>query len=289
VSSARVTAPAKINLCLFLGGAREDGRHELVTLFESISLSDELTVAESDSGRDEVVCAGVPGPNLVGEALAGLRAGGWAAPPLPVAGGMGGGSADAAALLRHALTLAPLAPAAVAALAARLGADVPSQLDPVPSLGTGAGEIVSPVPDPVEHAILVLPQASGLSTADVYREADCLGLQRPPTKLARARAELEAWLATPGAALPAQLAVNDLEPAALSLRPELEAALGAAREAGADRALVCGSGPTVIGVFWGLSAVSRAAAAADAVRVRFPLAVAVQPLRGGVTAPAANS
>ena len=102
---------AKVNLCLLVGGPRPDGRHELVTLFESVELVDELQiVAPSPSGGDEVVCAGVSGPNLVGEALARLRAAGWDAPPvrveiekrIPVAAGMGGGSADAAALLRCA-------------------------------------------------------------------------------------------------------------------------------------------------------------------------------------------
>jgi 4-diphosphocytidyl-2-C-methyl-D-erythritol kinase len=296
VSAARVTAPAKINLCLILGPVRGDGRHELVTLLQSVSLADELTVSESASGHDEVVCAGVEGPNLVSDALAGLRTAGWVSAPLrveiekriPVAAGMGGGSADAAALLRHALTLAPLAPAAMASLAAQLGSDVPSQLDPGPSLGTGAGEIVSAVPALPEHAVLVLPADFGLSTPDVYREADRLGLPRPTADLDRLRAELEGWLAGRFAPPPPAIAVNDLEPAALSLRPELETVLAAAREAGADRAIVCGSGPTVIGVFWGSSAFARASAAADAVRPRFPGAVAVEPLSGGDPAPAAN-
>ncbi|MDQ2898072.1 MAG: 4-(cytidine 5'-diphospho)-2-C-methyl-D-erythritol kinase, partial [Actinomycetota bacterium] len=79
MSPQTLTAPAKINLCLLLGGTRDDGRHELVTLFESVSLTDILTVSVADA--DAVVCEGVPGPNLVADALAGLRAAGWAAPP----------------------------------------------------------------------------------------------------------------------------------------------------------------------------------------------------------------
>src|ERR1700680_4715174 len=76
-------APGKVNLCLFLGPLREDGRHELVTLLESVSLADELTL-ESDAEHDCVVCPGVEGPNLVADALAGLRARGWDAPPVRI-------------------------------------------------------------------------------------------------------------------------------------------------------------------------------------------------------------
>ena len=93
-------APGKVNLCLFLGPVRADGRHELVTLFESVSLADSISVEAAPGPADEVVCPGVEGPNLVGSALAGLRERGWRAPPvrvaiekrIPVAGGMGGTS-----------------------------------------------------------------------------------------------------------------------------------------------------------------------------------------------------
>ncbi len=142
----RELAFGKVNLCLFLGPVREDGRHELVTLYESISLADELSLTESDA--DEVVCPGVNGPNLVSAALEGLRARGWGAPAvrieigkrIPVAAGLGGGSADAAAALRLAKRLAPVPDELVRELAAELGADVPGQLQPGLWLGTGAGE-----------------------------------------------------------------------------------------------------------------------------------------------------
>ncbi|MGZ4274673.1 MAG: GHMP family kinase ATP-binding protein, partial [Solirubrobacteraceae bacterium] len=122
-------APAKINLCLYLGPTRPDGRHELVTLFDAVTLFDELEVAAA--GVDEVVCEGVEGPNLVAAALAALRDAGWEAPPLrvtitkriPVAAGMGGGSADAAALLRLAPRLGSVTQDALKAIAAGLGAD----------------------------------------------------------------------------------------------------------------------------------------------------------------------
>lgn len=278
MSARTLIAPAKINLCLLLGGTRDDGRHELVTLFESVTLADILTVSVAES--DAVVCPGVPGPNLVAAALAGLRAAGWAAPPLrveidkriPVAAGMGGGSADAAALLRHAPDWAPVAGEDVAALAARLGADVPAQLQPGVFLGTGAGEVVTAVPGPPAHAVLVLPQDFGLATPDVYREADLLGLGLSRQELA---AGAVALMAGEPAAL---LGVNDLQPAALSLRPEIADALGAARAAGAEHALVCGSGPTVIGLYPGADGLDRARQAAVALCDRWPRAVAVAPV-----------
>jgi 4-diphosphocytidyl-2-C-methyl-D-erythritol kinase len=242
-------APAKVNLCLYVGPTRADGRHELVTVFDSVSVFDELEIAEA--ATDEVVCEGVAGPNLVADALAGLRGAGWAAPPvrvvirkrIPVAAGMGGGSADAAAMLRCAPRLAPVADRVLERIAAGLGADVPSQLHPGPSLGTGAGEIIAPLHGLAPYGVLVLPQPFPLATRDVYREADRLGLGRPGGELGQLAAELTERV-------PDRL-VNDLQPAALSLAPQIEAVLARARATGADDAIVCGSGPTVIGVFRG--------------------------------------
>jgi len=184
-------APAKVNLCLFLGPTRADGRHELVTVFDSISLFDELEIAEGSA--DEVICDGVAGPNLVADALAGLRAAGWSAPPvrvvirkrIPVAAGMGGGSADAAAMLRRAPRLSPVRDDVLARIAVSLGADVPAQLRPGPSLGTGGGEILAPLPEPEPYGVLVLSQPFELATRDVYREADRLGLARSGEELAQ--------------------------------------------------------------------------------------------------------
>ncbi|HLY35432.1 MAG TPA: 4-(cytidine 5'-diphospho)-2-C-methyl-D-erythritol kinase, partial [Candidatus Limnocylindria bacterium] len=217
----RTPAPGKVNLCLFLGPARADGRHELVTVFESVSLADELelTVLPGDAGSDQVVCAGVEGPNLVADALAALRAAGWDAPPvrieitkrIPVAAGMGGGSADAAAALRLAHGLEPLAEGLALRVARELGADVPSQLEPGLSLGTGAGEIVRRLQPLDEHAFVVVPQPFGLSTAAVYAEADRLGLPRPSLDGMGERV----LAAAAGGRLPPETVVNDLEPAAL--------------------------------------------------------------------------
>jgi 4-diphosphocytidyl-2-C-methyl-D-erythritol kinase len=275
----RARAPAKVNLSLLLGGVRPDGRHELVTVFESVSLCDdlELSVLAPGAGSDEVVCHGVEGTNLVASALEGLRAHGWDGPRvrvrvrkrIPVAAGMGGGSADAAATLRLSAALREPPAEAIARVAAALGADVPSQLAPGVSIGTGAGDTVEPVPPLRPHAFVIVPLALRLSTADVYREADRLGLRREGVELDRALRGLRESLHEPAATLPAEWAVNDLQPAALSLRSEIEAALDAARFAGAERVLVCGSGPTVAGLFAGQLALERARDGAAALAGRY--------------------
>lgn len=275
-------APAKVNLCLYLGPTRPDGRHELVTVFDSVSLFDELEIAEA--AVDEVICEGVAGHNLVTDAVAGLRAAGWDAPPLrvvirkriPVAAGMGGGSADAAAMLRAAAVFAPVDGATVAGIGAHLGSDVPSQLRPGPSLGTSAGEIIAPLGQLEPYGLVVLPQAFPLATRDVYQEADRLGLARSGTELGQFAVELTRRL-------PNRL-INDLERAALSLAPQIGDALARAREAGADDAIVCGSGPTVIGVFRGTDGQRRAEQAVAELKEGFLAA----PIRAGVGNSAPN-
>lgn len=281
-------APAKVNLSLFLGAARpEDGRHRLVTLFESLSLADTLELEVIEGAWDEVVCPGVEGQNLAARALAGLRARGWDGPRvrvtidkrIPVAAGMAGGSADAAAVLRLALALAGGRDqiAEVDQIAAELGADVPSQLLPGVALGTGAGEIVERFAPLAEHAFVVLPSELRLATPDVFREADRLGLPRSDEELDVLGGELLAALA-PAAGLPERLLVNDLEAAAVSRCPWCGEALEAMRAAGAEHAMVSGSGPTVVGIWWGLGAVGRAFAAAQELRLRYPLALAAEPV-----------
>jgi 4-diphosphocytidyl-2-C-methyl-D-erythritol kinase len=257
-------APAKLNLCLYLGGRRADGLHELCSLFEPLELADLIEI--SPAAADEVVCPGVEGENLATRALAALREEGWEGERLrvaiekrvPVAAGLGGGSGDAAAILRLAAGAVPDLPR----LAAALGADVPSQLRPVLALVGGAGERVEPLPEPVEHAAVLLPGGGGLSTAAVFAEADRLGLGRDAAELEGLAARLRRAAgagATP-LAYP-ELLVNDLEPAALSLRPDIGEALAALRAAGAPVAILSGSGPTAVGLFPDLASAREAAAA----------------------------
>jgi len=269
-----VQAPAKLNLCLFLGSRREDGLHELCSLFEPLALADEIEVGEAD--RDAVLCAGVEGENLAARALTALRERGWEAPPLrfeiekriPVAAGLGGGSADAAAVLRLAVPgsffpdSGKKAPAPdLPALAARLGADVPSQLAPSLALVRGAGERVERLPDPEPHAVVLLPGGGGLGTAEVFAEADRLGLGRSDAELDRLATDLREAAGSGASPLDyAELLANDLEPAACSLRPEIGEALDALRATGAPLVFMSGSGPTAVGVFPSLARSKSAAA-----------------------------
>jgi 4-diphosphocytidyl-2-C-methyl-D-erythritol kinase len=282
----RVLAPAKLNLCLYLGPRREDGLHELCSLFEPLSLADLITLptlttpgggrCRMDAELDEVVCPGVEGENLAARALAALRERGWEHPPLrleiekriPIAAGLGGGSADAAAVLRLAGRRGDFFPHSgqkspepdLEEIAARLGADVPSQLNPSLALVRGAGEEVERLPEPASHAVVLLPDGGGLGTAEVFAEADRLDLGRTPEELDALAGRLRAAAGSGASPLSyPELLVNDLEPAALSLRPGIGDALEALRAVGAAQASMTGSGPTAFGLFESLAA-ARAAA-----------------------------
>jgi 4-diphosphocytidyl-2-C-methyl-D-erythritol kinase len=272
-----IRAPAKLNLCLYLGPRRPDGLHELCSLFAPLTLADRIVVGEAEA--DAVVCPDVEGPNLAVRALATLRERGWSRPPvevriekrIPLAAGLGGASADAAAVLR----LARGEVAGIEQIAAGLGADVPSQLEPRFALVTAAGERVEPLPDPAEFAVVLVPSEPGLATANVYAEAERLGLGRSAAELEEIGGRLRE--AAAGGASPLgylELLRNDLEPAALSLRPELEDALAALRELGAAAALITGSGPTAFGLFADLPSADRAA---SALPPRFASAIVAAP------------
>ncbi|MDX6587317.1 MAG: 4-diphosphocytidyl-2-C-methyl-D-erythritol kinase [Solirubrobacterales bacterium] len=258
-----VRAPAKLNLCLYLGGMRDDGLHELRSLFCPLALSDRITVTSSDEDRDEVICPGVEGPNLAEAALASLRERGWGSPPLrieidkriPVAAGLGGGSSDAAAVLR----LAEGEVDGLPALAQELGADVPSQLEPGFALVGGVGERLELLRAPAPFGVVLIPFEDGLGAGEVYTEADRLGLGREEDELGAIEGRLRDVAG--GGASPLsykELLVNDLERAAVSLRPQISGALEALSEAGAEAAFVTGSGPTAVGMFDDIVAADRA-------------------------------
>lgn len=298
-------APAKINVCLFVGETRAaDGRHELVSVMQAVDLADELrltrlpdqppveVLATRDSqraiaagGSDEVHCPGVEGPNIVEAAAAAFRARtGWDGEPLrltvtkriPVAAGMAGGSADAAAALRLLAREAGIDDVGLLReIAAGLGADVPAQIVPGRYLATGAGERVEALaPVWPGYSVLVVPSDGALATPDVYREFDRLGLQRSPADIEARLTEVRAGSAA-RAGLPDHLVVNDLADAAISLLPSIEPALAQVRDAGADHALVSGSGPTVLGLFRDPGA---ARTAAQALRRHHPRLVLTEPV-----------
>jgi 4-diphosphocytidyl-2-C-methyl-D-erythritol kinase len=260
----RELAYAKLNLVLHVGPRRDDGMHPVCSLVASIDLADEVVAEPRESGEDTVECQGVAGDNLAARALAEFRSrAGKALPPVaititkrvPIAAGLGGGSADAAATLRIANELAgePLAHEELIRIAADLGSDVPSQLDPRHALVQGAGERIEPVSLPSLAAVLI-PDAEGLSTGAVYAELDRLDGGRralDPEPLQRLTASTPDELS--GAL------ENDLQPAALSLRPDLRERLDDLLGAGALGAAVSGSGPTCFGLFADREAADRAA------------------------------
>ena len=257
-----VRAPAKINLHLGVGAARADGFHPLHTVYQAIGLYDDLTVEDAPTwgltldAADYIEATHVPldGANIVDRA-ADLLAAHHGLPRLgavsiakeiPVAGGLAGGSADAAAALvaLDRLWGAETSDEDLLALAARLGSDVPFALVGGTALGTGRGEVVAPVADHGTWWWVAVPSVEGLSTPAVYRHFDALFPDAPATP-APADAVLGALAAGDPMLLAAALH-NDLEPAALDLRPDLETLIARGEAAGALRGMVTGSGPTCV-------------------------------------------
>jgi 4-diphosphocytidyl-2-C-methyl-D-erythritol kinase len=254
-----LVAPAKVNLCLYVGPTREDGLHELCSLFAPIGLADRLRCAAADEDRVVVPAELGPEPDLTARALAALREAGVRWPDgtgavrieveksIPVAAGLGGGSADAAAVLRSAAGELP--DGRIEEIARSLGADVASQLDPRFCLVGGAGEEMVDLPPPAPFPVVLVPDPEGLSTAAVYAEADRLGSIRSAGELRELRGLLLAAAASGRHPLDYRdLLVNDLAPAAISLRPALAGTLAAIEQAGAELAIVTGSGPTAVGI-----------------------------------------
>lgn len=261
-----VRAPAKINLHLGVGPLREDGYHELVTVYQALSLADDVTAAGSDALRVTMTRDGGPGgdagavpldaDNLAARAALALAARYDRDPAIaldivkriPVAGGMAGGSADAAGALVAAADLWHLDVPRdeMAEIAAGLGSDVPFSLRGGTAIGTGRGERLMPVLARGElHWVLAFAR-DGLSTPEVYRELDRLRDSRSepaPDDVARPDALVQALAAGRPADI-APLLHNDLQPAALSLRPALRRTVRAGLDAGALGGIVSGSGPT---------------------------------------------
>jgi 4-diphosphocytidyl-2-C-methyl-D-erythritol kinase len=260
--AVRVRAPAKINLQLTVGARRADGYHDLATVFQAVSLYDEVVVTDSTELRvtadgDEDIAVGdvpVDETNLAARAAI-LLAERLGVEPLvhlhlhkgiPVAGGMAGGSADAAAALVacDALWGGALSRDALHSLAARLGSDVPFALGGGSSIGYGRGELLTPVLGRGRFEWVLALAADGLSTPAVYAECDRMRTGRV-LPAPRVSDELMAALRSGDPGALGHALRNDLQPAACSLYPELRRTLVAGDEHGALGGVVSGSGPTV--------------------------------------------
>lgn len=253
-------APAKVNLALHVTRRREDGYHALESLVVFADLADELTAVPSRADTLSVSGPfarglGAGETNLVSRAVAAFRAR-WPdavqtplaihlTKNLPVAAGIGGGSADAAAALRLMAALAEhtIPVADLFDMAAGLGADVPSCLVSMPLVARGVGEVLTPLPEfPACHIVLVNPMVP-LATADVFRRLrahDNYPLPELPSPLTRP-AQLGIWLAETR---------NDLQPPAVKLVPVIgEIVAQLAETPGCMLARMSGSGATVFGLF----------------------------------------
>ncbi|UWE08080.1 4-(cytidine 5'-diphospho)-2-C-methyl-D-erythritol kinase [Actinacidiphila bryophytorum] len=265
MSAVTVRVPAKVNVQLSVGGRRPDGFHDLATVFLAVGLYDHVTATPAEglritaAGRD-VDRVPLDGTNLAARAAVALAKRYGVEPDvhlhidkdIPVAGGMAGGSADAAGALVACDALWGLgAPREeLLALCADLGSDVPFSLAGGAALGTGRGEILTPLEVGGEFHWVFAVAEGGLSTPDVYRECDRLRRAGGGSDLAAdlpapgADAALVAALREGSAVGLASALSNDLQAASVALRPTLADTLATGLAAGALAALVSGSGPT---------------------------------------------
>lgn len=261
MASVTLSCPAKVNLYLKVVGRRPDGYHDLVTVLQPLSLADELVI-ELVEGTDVSLACNLPdlpvdeGNLAVRAALAfqkavcrtfGVRM--RLTKNIPVAAGLGGGSSDAAGVLKGLNILQGnlLDGAKMGELARGLGADVPFFLQDGPALGEGIGDRLTPVSLPPAWFVLVNP-GFAVSTAWVYRSLEPPFTPPPPGLAARLARDH-----------PAQWLHNDLEAVTLGRYPELKALKQALLREGAAGALMSGSGPTVFGIFTDEGAAVQAA------------------------------
>ncbi len=257
-------APGKVNVYLDVGAQQADGYHDVASVYMAVSVVEDVWAAHDDRFRvsvaGDVPTTAVPGDErnlavraarLLAEEI-GWRGGAHLRirKSVPVAGGMGGGSADAAAALVacDALWNAGLAPADLHALAARLGADVPFALRGGTAVGAGRGDDLSPAPARGRFDWVLITAAAGLSTPEVYAELDSIRRHTGDAAGPRVPRVDPAVLSALRAGDPEMLGRalrNDLQAGAIALRPQLAEVLAAGTDAGAVAGTVSGSGPTV--------------------------------------------
>lgn len=259
----RVSAPGKLNVFFAVGEAQEDGYHDVASVYQAVSLLEEVTATASDEFAMSVSGEGSAGVPLDESNLA-MRAARMLADAtgitagvhlhidkrVPVAGGMGGGSADAAAALVacDALWGTALTPDRLHDLGRRLGADVPFALMGGTAVGTGRGDQLSPALARGGFSWVLATSGEGLSTPAVYRELDRLRDTadiRPDGVVPEVDPAVMQALRTGDAEALARAARNDLQVAAFSLRPSLSNVVDEGIRLGALTGLVSGSGPTI--------------------------------------------
>lgn len=256
--SVTVRTPGKVNLQLSVGPVRQDGYHDLLTVFHAVSLTDTIT-ARAEEGLS-LTMTGEGSEDLpVDESNLAVRAAQLLArhagvepnvaleinKAIPIAGGMAGGSADAAGTLVacDALWRTGLGRDELAELAAELGSDVPFALYGGNAIGQGRGEKITPILGRGQFHWVFALSDQGLSTPSVYARCDELRKDEQVEEASVSEAMLQA-LRSGDAQLLADSLSNDLQPAALSLRPALRGLLDAGEEYGALAGIVSGSGPT---------------------------------------------
>ena len=259
IDKAVVRVPGKINLQLSVGPLQKDGYHELATVFQSVSLFDELTLTPIESGVIKIDCGGKAGVPEGKENLAYRAAelmidrfdieSGVAIKikkEIPIAGGMAGGSANAGAAIVgiDSLFSLGLSRNEMEKLGAELGADVPFTISGGTAIGTGRGDRITPVLSRGTYYWVLALSTSGLSTPAVYSECDRL---REGMDIAAPHVsdELLQSLTHGDAKSLGKKLVNDLQPAACSLKPALRLILDVGIDYGALGGIVSGSGPTV--------------------------------------------
>ena len=262
-SSVRVEAPGKVNLFLSAGAPGPDGYHPLTTVFQAVRLIETVTARRQSAQNHGTVTLTLEEPDAavpIDASNLAVRAADLLAEVtgvnegvdlllrkrVPVAGGMAGGSADAAATLVacNALWGTNLPLPELSALASRLGADVPFPLTGATAVGHGRGDLVTPIMTRGSYHWVFALAEQGLSTPAVFRRFDVLPGAGEPAVRDVPEALTAALRAGDVRALADSLH-NDLQAAAIDLRPELARVISVAEEAGALRAIVSGSGPTI--------------------------------------------
>jgi 4-diphosphocytidyl-2-C-methyl-D-erythritol kinase len=269
--SVTASAPGKINLFFTVGALQPDGFHEVVSIYQALNLREtvSVTAAKEFSLTVSGITEGVPTDetNLAIKAAKFVSRSPLAIhieKTVPVAGGMGGGSADAAAVVVAAWKMCGAKVTASETVA--LGSDVPFAILGGTALGTGRGELLTPLETAGEFHWVLVPAPFGLSTPEVYRTLDEL---RPEPE-ERDAMPLIAALRKGVPSDIAPLLHNDLQQAALHLRPELQETIDALESAGALRAMVSGSGPTILALVGSADEASRIAEACGGIATSGP-------------------